>query len=396
MEQYAALEKFDQDPDLAELERQLSEFNLFTVMGQERRELTHSNILAWLLDPQGNHGLGDGFLSRFLHRTGIEMPDLSADKVFRERYRTDILLIDEKSRFLCVIENKIDSEEHGEQLTCYRKTLEGIYPDFIRRYLFLSPRGTVAYNATERKYWKAVDYGAVCRVVEETVASHTDSVSEDVRVFLRQYAKALRRHILGDKEVRELAEKIGKQHKEAIALINQQSGGRLTGDRPTQVGSILRELVESNQWVLGPCSRSFIRFLPEEWESHQPLQTGNGWEVAKHLVLFEFYQELDALKFKLTIGPGPDQSVRGAIYSCLRSLEDILVPGVKSLRRKWNTFTIKGKGKVLDAPDFEHWEEDAIRAKIEAWVTAFAENECPRIRDAVIQCLTEFEAVKEP
>lgn len=201
---------------------------------------------------------------------------------------------------------------------------------------------------------------------------------------------------MGDKEVRELAEKIGKQHKEAIALINQQSGGHLTGDRPTQVGSILRELVESNQWVLGPCSRSFIRFLPEEWESHQPLQTGNGWEVAKHLVLFEFYQELDALKFKLTIGPGPDQSLRGAIYSCLRSLDDFLVPGKKSLGRKWNTFTIKGKQTVLDASDFEDWDEESIRLKIEAWVSEFAKDKYPHIRDAVVQCLAEFESSKQP
>ena len=390
-EQYAALERFAQDPDLGKLERQMSEFNLFTVMGQERRELTHSNILAWLLDAQGNHGLGDGFLNRFLHRNGIEMPDLSAAKVFRERYRTDILLIDEQSRFLCAIENKVDSGEHSEQLARYRKILEGNHPDFIRRYLFLSPKGTLAQDETERNYWKAVNYGVVCQVVEETVESLADSVSEDARVFLRQYAKALRRHILGDAEVQELARKIGQQHKRAIALINQQSG-----DRPTQVGSILQELVERKRWVLGPCSRSFIRFLPREWKSHQPLQTGNGWGDGKHLVLFEFHQELDALNFKLTIGPGPDQSVRGAIYSCLRSLEDILVPGAKSLKRKWNTFTIKGKKTVLGAPDFENWDEESVRLKIEAWVAEFAGEEYPRVRDAVSQCLAEFEDSKQP
>ena len=390
-EQYAALERFAQDPDLAELERVLSEFNLFTVMGQERRELTHSNILAWLLDPQGNHGLGDGFLNRFLHLTGIEMPDLAAAKVFRERYRTDILLIDEQSRFLCVIENKIDSGEHGEQLTCYRKILESIYPDFIRHYLFLSPKGTLAQDETEREYWKEVDYDVVCQVVEETVESLTDSIDEDARLFLRQYAKALRRYILGDAEVQKLAGEIYRQHKGAIDLISQRSG-----DSPTQVKSILQELVEKNQWVLGPTSLAYIRFLPKEWENHQLLQTGNGWGDAKHLALFEFNQKLDALNFKLTIGPGPDQSLRGAIYSCLRSLEDILVPGTKSLGRKWNTFTIRGKRTVLGTSDLENWDEEAIRAKIEAWVSAFAENEYPRIRDAVSQCLTEFEASKQP
>ena len=64
-----ALEKFIVDNrDLAHLEDMLSEFNVFEVLGVEKSETRHSAFWAWLLDPKGNHGLGEYFLRRFLWR----------------------------------------------------------------------------------------------------------------------------------------------------------------------------------------------------------------------------------------------------------------------------------------------------------------------------------------
>ena len=37
-------------------------FNLFDVLRNADYEIRHSNVLAWLLDPGRNHGLGDRFL----------------------------------------------------------------------------------------------------------------------------------------------------------------------------------------------------------------------------------------------------------------------------------------------------------------------------------------------
>ena len=52
--------------DLEHLEDLIAEFNIFEVLGVQTRETRHSAFLAWLLDPSGNHGLGDYFLRRFL------------------------------------------------------------------------------------------------------------------------------------------------------------------------------------------------------------------------------------------------------------------------------------------------------------------------------------------
>ena len=47
---------------LAELNKRQSEINIFEILQVEKTEIRHSNILAWLLDPEESHGLGDGFL----------------------------------------------------------------------------------------------------------------------------------------------------------------------------------------------------------------------------------------------------------------------------------------------------------------------------------------------
>src|SRR5438270_11312729 len=54
--------------DLERLEALLDQFNIFEAIGAVWQELRHSDFLAFLLDPQQNHGLGDVFLKRLLQK----------------------------------------------------------------------------------------------------------------------------------------------------------------------------------------------------------------------------------------------------------------------------------------------------------------------------------------
>ena len=55
---FRILDKFLVDnTELEELSAKLSIFNIFGVLRVEDTEIRHSNVLAWLLDPQGSHGL---------------------------------------------------------------------------------------------------------------------------------------------------------------------------------------------------------------------------------------------------------------------------------------------------------------------------------------------------
>jgi hypothetical protein len=52
--------------ELAELEAVLSRFNIFRVLKAAKHEIRHSNMLAWLLDQDESHGLGNRFFRRWL------------------------------------------------------------------------------------------------------------------------------------------------------------------------------------------------------------------------------------------------------------------------------------------------------------------------------------------
>ena len=49
---------------------------------------------------------------------------------------------------------------------------------------------------------------------------------------------------------------------------------------------------------------------------------------------------------------------------------------------------------ILDDEDLCNWDDPATRAKIEAWVKNFAENEnqFPAMNDVIVNCLREYEA----
>ena len=57
-----ALQNLILDREFETLEDQLAEFNLFDILKIEHKELQHSALLAWLLNPRGSHGLGNYFL----------------------------------------------------------------------------------------------------------------------------------------------------------------------------------------------------------------------------------------------------------------------------------------------------------------------------------------------
>ena len=65
------------DIDFDKLELQLKTPNIFQILGVARTEIRHSNFLGWLLDPNGNHGLGKLFLTKFLR--GIATSEVATE-----------------------------------------------------------------------------------------------------------------------------------------------------------------------------------------------------------------------------------------------------------------------------------------------------------------------------
>lgn len=107
-------------------------FNVFNTLGLWSEEVRlHSSFLAELLNPNGNHGMGNAFLCRFLQLVIEEQPDyIQSDKVNQnivERFigqvreykggRLDIII--EDGNHAVIIENKIYAGDQTGQLLRY-------------------------------------------------------------------------------------------------------------------------------------------------------------------------------------------------------------------------------------------------------------------------------------
>ena len=85
------------------------DFNVFDVLQYAEFEIRHSNVLAWLLQPDQSHRIGSLFLDRFLRclKEPVLTPEDHVD-VKRELHNVDIAIFLEDRRRLLAIENKIE------------------------------------------------------------------------------------------------------------------------------------------------------------------------------------------------------------------------------------------------------------------------------------------------
>ena len=107
-------------------------FNIFNLLGLTADEISHSKIIASLLNPRGMHGNGNKFIKLFLEC--IDIYDFSLDNIITETEkfigyvskdyesggRIDIILTNNKNQQI-FIENKIYANDQWNQLLRYNK-----------------------------------------------------------------------------------------------------------------------------------------------------------------------------------------------------------------------------------------------------------------------------------
>lgn len=266
------------NPDLEKLEALLDEFNIFEAIGVVRQEMRHSDFLAFLLDPQQNHGLGDTFLNRLLQKalisagssitpiTPIDLDVWSLDQVLvlREWRNIDIVFIDESNRLVIILENKINISEHSNQLRRYYEIVQQYYPDSKILGLFLTPEGEVP---SDDRYL-AVNYGQICSLLESLLESRASTLGADVLTVIRHYTQILRRHVVNESEMIKLCQRIYRKHRKALDLIYEY--------RPDQQEEILEKVIQESLHLIPDHSvKSYIRFTCSEWDV-SALKQGNG------------------------------------------------------------------------------------------------------------------------
>jgi hypothetical protein len=362
-----ALEDFVVDNhELEQLEALLDQFNIFEAVKIVRQELSHSNFLGFLLDPRQPHGMGDAFLKRLLQQTllrareaglrdlpvslvDLDVWSLADTLVLREWGNIDILVVNETHRLVVVIENKVDSGEHSGQLTRYLKTVGHHYPDYRVLPLFLTRQGE---TPSDERYLP-VDYLLVVTLLETLLAPGFVSPGDDARTLIRHYVAMVRRHIVNQDEINELARRIYQKHQKAIDLIVAQKP-----DNQAIVISRLKELVvQSGLFAKDYGSPRIATFTVPAWDAVLPPDPSQvAWSPKGRIARFEFLYEGDNLRLFLVIGPG-DAQLRQQLFAVAQRHKPPFTPGNRvgvNYNRIYNqVFLRKSEWKDVDATEAE-------------------------------------------
>ena len=181
------------------------DYNIFTLFHNFSDEVNlHSNFIASLLDPNGDHYKGDLFLKLFLETCGID--DFSIDTgratVFKEFKHIDIYISDGKKHI--ILENKVYAKDQPTQIARYIEAIkkEGAEDEDIY-VLYLHPDGELPKENSLGGYklnqnntklekdgssinFKVISYG---KEILEWIDRCKNEVSNltDLNVFLLQY-----------------------------------------------------------------------------------------------------------------------------------------------------------------------------------------------------------------
>lgn len=182
------------------------DYNIFTLFHKFSDEVNlHSNFIASLLDPSGDHYRGDLFLKLFLETCGIGDfgIDTSQSAVFKEFKHIDIYISDGKKHI--ILENKVYAKDQAAQIARYIKTIKGEgakESDPIKDedicVLYLHPDGKLPDNQSFGDYharllgenssikFKVISYD---KEILEWIDKCKNEVSNitDLNVFLSQY-----------------------------------------------------------------------------------------------------------------------------------------------------------------------------------------------------------------
>ncbi len=212
-----------------------NKYNIFDILNIGRQELRHSDFLAFLLDPSKSGQIGEQFLRNFITllakniASDLNFFDMlygNIDKVnvYREVAvkdgRIDILFDfeitrDKTQKIVVAIENKVDSDQHDNQLEKYKNFLcSGKYKDHKKVMLYLTP------NKAGSGYvdWLEIDYKFIFDVLQKV---NIDNADNTIKTLVEDYKKVLGRefNMNSEIELKKQALEIYKNNRKVLDFI---------------------------------------------------------------------------------------------------------------------------------------------------------------------------------
>jgi hypothetical protein len=367
------------NPDLERLESLVDQFNIFEAVGMVNQEIRHSFFLRFLLDPNESHGLGDVFLKRFLQRVltearGASLPislidldvwELEDTTVMREWNGIDILILNTTYKLAVIIENKVYSDEHSDQLKRYWSIVEKNHPGWRILGLFLTRDGSLP---SDERYLP-VSYVVVAELIEMLTTGRASMLGTDVRTLLDHYTQMLRRHIVSGSEIDELCLRLYKRHQKALDLIFERRP-----DRQKMIQEEVEKVIKNTPgFEVDKSTKASVIFVPTSWDV-PALLTGTNWNTRGRIMVFWFEIKPTGVRLILHIGPG-DNEIRTKLFRMASSNKPLFSPG-NILYPQWCRIYNK---TILSAKIAEEADITDISNELNKAWNSFRDNDLPKI-----------------
>jgi len=277
-EDYGALKAFLLDIGcLDRLSEWTNRFNIFDVLKISKTEIRHSNMLAWLLDANENHGLDDSVLTGFIQyfvTNGADdsevfkilLMDTHGFEIRREWRNIDLLAISQEAKCLICLENKIDSSEHDNQLSRYEEIVNEAFPEFRKLFIYLTPDGGESSNPDR---WCPMGYQDVIDIIENAKSGR--KLIPESELLIDNYLETIRRSVVGDEKLASICSEIYTKHRRALDLIYEN---RM--DKASELAELLRQWAIEHTKAgdisvnLDRCIKTYTRFTTPGMSSILP------------------------------------------------------------------------------------------------------------------------------
>ena len=232
---------------------QTKEINIFNAVGMSKQEVKHSSFLSWLFAPQQIHGKGNLFLCDFLkalyyypqndnievfsnsnilsatftYEEIIDIATASDIKVETEKVidnpdsRIDIFIYSKEKNSVIVIENKVFTSTHDDQLKRYELEVEKLNTDKTLKkiFIYLTPFGETPtdINGEYQQGWCIIDYATIVNNLKKRIGNIRN---QKLKYLIEDYINMVDNKILhNNPTIRSLCKKIRKEHQEAIEIL---------------------------------------------------------------------------------------------------------------------------------------------------------------------------------
>lgn len=388
-----AIGAFLMDIDVLDsINSRLAHFNVFETLGIINAEIRHSNVLAWLLNPNENHGLGDFFIKKLIqsifYNSGNALKNTSFDLfkislmdyndffVRREWRNIDLLAVSETNKLILIIENKIWSKESSNQLKKYYQIANEEFPNYEKVFIYLTPHGD---SPSDEDNWMIMDYNCILENLQKAIDLKHETIGASVKTFLEQYMVILRRYIVGDSELENICREIYYKHQKALDLIFEYKP-----DIYSEIASYLGSLIGANPDLINDIStKNYVRFTTKKFDNLIE-KKGKEWTTTQRILLFEIQIKNEKVVLKLIIGPG-DEGIRQKLYDVAINNSDVFKGLFGALTPKWTQIYSK---ELLPKNYIEKHDSslDLIQEEIEKKLLKFVRDDLPVLENSILNC----------